>query len=492
MRPWPRHPVIYEINTWVWLREISRKYRKPMNLATVPEQEWDAIASYGFDAVWLMGVWERSPAGIAISMAVPGLLESFRNTLPDFSAEDNVGSPYCVRRYVVDPYFGGATALALARTMLRLRGIRLILDFVSNHLAPDHPWAIAHPDFFIQGNADDLKNTPESFVTVGAHIFALGRDPYYPAWPDVLQLNVFHLGLRQAMGELVRDIATQCDGLRCDMAMLVMNSVFERTWGPRAGTRAATDYWAALIPAIKEKHAEFRFIAEAYWGLEWELQQQGFDHCYDKQLYDRLEKGCAEQVHLHLGADPEFQQKLVRFIENHDEPRAASTFPPAKLCAAAVAALTLPGAKLLHQGQLEGLKVRVPVFLRRRPAEPADRDIVAFYRRLMKTIDRDIFRHGDWQRCERSGWSDNQSCRNILAWCWTRKDERFLVVINLSPEPAQARVHLQWPELRGRQWRLDDVMSNRSYDREGDEMRDVGLYVDLKSWEYCFFKVNAI
>ena len=68
MKTWPRHPVIYEINTWVWLAELGQKTQKPVTLATVPPEEWDQIASLGFDAVWFMGVWERSPAGIEISV----------------------------------------------------------------------------------------------------------------------------------------------------------------------------------------------------------------------------------------------------------------------------------------------------------------------------------------------------------------------------------------------------------------------------------------
>jgi hypothetical protein len=86
MASWPKHPVIYEINTWVWLEDLSRKYKRPVNLASVPPEEWDAIASHGFDAVWFMGVWERSPAGIEISMRNTGLLEDFRRALPDFGS----------------------------------------------------------------------------------------------------------------------------------------------------------------------------------------------------------------------------------------------------------------------------------------------------------------------------------------------------------------------------------------------------------------------
>lgn len=492
MNSWPKHPVIYEINTCVWLEELSRTHQRQVCLSTVPDQEWDAIAACGFDAVWFMGVWERSPAGIDISMRNAGLLEDFKRALPDFAAEDNVGSPYCVRDYVVDAQLGGTKGLAIARRKLRERGLRLILDFVPNHTAPDHPWVTAHPEYFVQGNSDDANNDPASFVEVAGKVFACGRDPYFPAWPDVLQINAFQPELRQAVIETIETIAEQCDGIRCDMAMLMLNHIFERTWGSRAGNRPADDYWTTIISAIKEQHPEFRFMAEAYWDLEWELQQQGFDFCYDKKLYDRMEHGDPESVRQHLLADSMYQQKMVRFIENHDEPRAAATFPGGKGRAAAVAILTLTGAKLLHEGQFEGRTVRLPVFLCRRPEEPVDDDLVAFYKCLLKEVHREVFQNGDWRLCDRSGWPDNQSCQNLLTWCWTGNDERYLVVINFRPEAAQARVYAPWDELRGREWRLNDVLSGASYDRNGSEMRDAGLFVDLGPWQYHLFQFNPL
>ena len=140
----------------------------------------------------------------------------------------------------------------------------------------------------------------------------------------MVQLNAFSQDLRDAHVATLRDIADQCDGVRCDMAMLMMNETFARTWGERVGPAPAGDYWPEVIAAVREDHPDFCFIAEAYWDLEWALQSQGFDYCYDKRLYDRLLHETAEDVRLHLTADTGYQQRLLRFVENHDEPRAAS------------------------------------------------------------------------------------------------------------------------------------------------------------------------
>lgn len=484
MRHWPKHPFIYEINTWVWLDELSRREQRGLTLASVPDAEWDRIASLGFDAVWFMGVWERSPEGIRISMANDGLLADFRRALPDFSDRDNVGSPYCVRRYVVDPHLGGPEALAAARRKLADRGLSLILDFVPNHVAPDHPWVDDQPAYFIRGSEEDLKADPRSFVSLAGRVFACGRDPYFPAWPDVLQLNAFDKGLRGAVIETLSNIAEQCDGVRCDMAMLLMNSIFQRTWGSRAGSWPDADYWPEVIPAVKAQHPGFQFIAEAYWDLEWDLQQQGFDYCYDKRLYDRLEHDPAETVRLHLCADLDYQERLLRFIENHDEPRAAASFTPEKHRTAAVTALTLPGARLIHEGQLEGRKVRLPVFLARRPEEMPDATLFAFYKQLLETLHRGDFLKGAWCLCERTGWPDNASCLNLVSWCWRKGESRCLIVVNLSDAPSQGMVRVPWDDLRGRTWRLKDAFKAEFLERDGEQMCDHGLYVDLPAWGF--------
>jgi glycosidase len=264
MGPWTKQPLIFEINTWVWLHDLSRTYQRPLTLGSAPAEEWDSIAALGMDAVWLMGVWERSPAGLEIARKNPDLRVEFRRALPDFIEEDNVGSAYWVRPFEVDARLGGSTALALAREQLAARGLRLILDFVPKHVALDHPWAVAHPEYFIGGTLDDLSGNPSSYTAVGDRILAWGRDPCFPPWEDVLQFNAFHPGLRQAATETVMAIASQCDGIRCDMAMLVMNTIFVDTWGERAGPQPASEYWVEWMQSVRRHHPDFLFMAEVY------------------------------------------------------------------------------------------------------------------------------------------------------------------------------------------------------------------------------------
>ena len=141
-----------------------------------------------------------------------------------------------------------------------------------------------------------------------------------------------------------------------------------------------------MLGALRARHPETVLIAEAYWDMEWVLQQQGFNFCYDKRLYDRIISQDASAVRDHLRADLSYQSRLVRFLENHDEPRIASCLPGDAERAAAVAIATLPGATLWHEGQFEGRRVRPPVFLSRRPDEPPDAELAGWYRRLLAAV----------------------------------------------------------------------------------------------------------
>jgi hypothetical protein len=478
----PARPSIYEIDTWVWLDALGG-----VTLAEVDDARWAEIAALGFDAVWLMGVWERSPSGMAIARADEAIMSSCAAALgegldPD---RDVVGSPYCVRDYRVDPHLGGEDGLAAARQALAAYGLGLILDFVPNHVAADHPWTREHPEYFVHGSRQEAEQHPGAFIEFEDQVLARGRDPYFPPWPDVVQLDAFSPDLRDAAAATLAAIGDRCDGVRCDMAMLMVDEVFARTWGERVDAPLREEYWPQVIGAAHAAHPHMLFIAEAYWDMEAALQAQGFDHCYDKRLYDRLVSEDPAAVRAHLGAGLGYQDGLIRFVENHDEPRAAAAFGaqgPART--AAITSTLLPGALLVHDGQLEGRRVQLPVFLARRPDEEPDLAVRAFYERLLGVRHGEWLRNATWALADTGGWPDNASHEQLVAWTWTGTAavRRLLVVVNLFGAPAQARVALPWPDLAGHAWTLTDALSDDRFERDGDELAADGLYVELPAW----------
>ena len=384
---WPAHPVVYEVNTAVWLGEVAAVLGTDVTLDAVPAPEWDRVVPDGISVVWLMGVWARSPSGRQIALLNPDLRASWSSALPDWTSTDVVGSPYCITDYVPAAEFGGWAGLDVARAELRARGALLMVDWVPNHVGPDSPWLRERPRGVRARHGRGARPSAGGVRRVDGNVFAKGKDPYFAPWPDVVQVDAFAPSLRSLAVQALSRVAQHADAVRCDMAMLMLDDVVTATWGERVGPPPAVTYWTEVIAAVRRVNPAFRFVAEAYWDREWDLQELGFDYCYDKRLYDRLEQGDVAPVRGHLDADPAYQGRLVRFLENHDEPRAARTFaPPERVKAAAVTIATLPGMTLWHDGQAEGREVFVPVFLGRRPEEPPDDALATWHRDLWAAV----------------------------------------------------------------------------------------------------------
>jgi glycosidase len=494
MNEWPQYPTVYEINTWAWLTDLSRQAEGRLTLADVPQAELERIASYGFDGVWLMGVWQRSPGARRVALTYPGWQEAYRHALPDLTADDVVGSPYAIRGYDVDPSLGGDDGLASLRARLQDLGLRLILDFVPNHMALDHSWLGTHRQRLVQSSPDRLAQEPANYfqaeVDGQACIFAHGRDPYFDGWPDTVQIDHRLPDTRRAMSDLLLSIAGRCDGVRCDMAMLLTRDVFLQTWGGSFDP-AAAEFWPAAITDLKALHPRFLTMAEVYWDMEWVMQQQGFDYTYDKRLYDRLLHGDASSVHAHLTAGMDYQQHLARFIENHDERRATEAFGVERSKAAAVLALTLPGLRLIHEGQLEGRQVKLPVHLgRRRPEGPVE-GLEPFYRRLLAALSHPVFHDGAWKLLETGPKSPGDpGYQRAVGHQWILGEERRIVAVNLSEQPAQFFLPVDMPKLADGDCQLRDLLSDEEYTRSGGEMLGRGLYVDLMGFGAHIFEVR--
>jgi hypothetical protein len=491
MTAWPTFPTVYEINTWAWLDDLGRQSDRPVRLDTVPQAELERLAAYPFDGLWLMGVWERSPRGREIAREHRGLQAEYRQALPDYRPEDVVGSPYAVHQYQVDPALGGDRALALLRERLRALGLRLLLDFVPNHLAVDHPWLQAHPERFVIGSRTDLDRSPGEYFVAHEQVFAHGRDPHFPGWTDTAQLDYRRADTRRAMADLLLSISRQCDGVRCDMAMLVTRDTFLHTWSGAFDPPGA-EFWPAAITDIRARAPGFLMLAEVYWDMEWKLQQMGFDYTYDKRLYDRLVHSQPAGVVAHLLADFEYQRHLARFVENHDEARALTAFGQAYSQAAATLVLTLPGLRLVHDGQMEGRRRKLPVQLGRRAAETPVPGLAEFYRRLLAALAEPVMHEGAWGLLPVGPAGEgNEAHRAVVAHCWTLGNEYRLVVTNLSPEPTRCHIHLELPAPEGGNWQLVDRLSELEIQAvEGTD--GGGATLSLPGYGYHLFEVRRV
>ena len=493
MRPYPH---LYEINTQLFLRRLSVKGDTAHLLAELPDDIWKVFSARGFDLVWLMGVWKRSPASRQEALVAKGLRERYDVVLPGWKNDDVTGSPYAVYEYSLDPLWGPQDSLQYLRTRLNKNNLGLILDFVPNHFSRDNRWTMSHPAYFVRGSKEDAAEfAGRSYFSPHEDIYiAHGKDPNFPPWTDTAQVNIFSVSLRKAMINILQQIADQADGVRCDMAMLLLNDVFEKTWGNQLKrfSRPDTEFWAEAIGKVREKHPDFIFVAEAYWGLETQLQQAGFDFVYDKTLYDRVRFSTAGDILDYLRTHSPLEHHSVYFIENHDEQRAVTAFGRERSMAAAVIVMTLPCLRLIHDGQLEGKRIQMPVQLMREPDDAHDTIIGQFYDRLLSICDQDVFHSGTWKLIEATeAYEKDVSYTNVLAWSWRHDEQVKIIVINYSPNSARSWIR---PQLTGEgsgTLELEDELTGIKYNREVAELREKGLYVDLEPYHSHIFSVSS-
>lgn len=490
-----RNPHLYEANACLFLRRISDKYNRPVSLANIPEDEWQFFSHLGIDLLWLMGVWQRSPGSRQKALLDPVLRKEYAQALPDWSAQDISGSPYAIHNYSLEPSLGNVDALAQLKSTLNHHGIGLILDFVPNHVAIDHQWVISHPEWFIKGRDADIIKHQEWFFRskTGVHI-AHGRDPNSPPWKDTAQLSTYSAEVRKALINDLVQITEVADGVRCDMAMLILNDVFTDTWGEVTNTytKPESEFWAEAISRIKRDRPDFLFIAEVYWGLETSLHEMGFDYTYDKQLYDKLRYSTPQEIRNYLASDVQNLKCSVHFVENHDEPRAVTAYGDKRSLMAATIMATLPGLRLFHDGQLEGRRLHIPVQMLREPEEYPDPEVIQFYDRLLRFSNTSTLHDGEWEMMTISqAWAGNESYQNLLAWSWHNDTIIKLVIVNYSPNPAQGRLELSLPAENNRRMNFIDKLTGTNYVRDPDEVRSHGLYIALEPYHAHLFDMTT-
>jgi glycosidase len=488
--PLRQHPHLFEINIWAWLEKLSARMGRLVKLADVPDSEWDAIAARGFDIIWFMGIWQHSAEARRIELADPQNKPLFDRVLPGWKPNDVIGSPYSIAQYAPDPRIGTWDSLDQVREKLRSRGIAVFLDFVGNHTALDHPWTREHPEFYVQGTEADFQRDPSSFHKIDSKgpVVALGKDPYFPAWDDVAQLNHFSIEMRAALIGELRKIATHCDGARCDMAMLQFNDIFERVWRHLVGNvdPPDTEFWADAHAAVPD----LILLAEAYWGTEQRLLDLGFSYVYDKGLYDAVRFLKMPEVHGRLSEGLAYQKHLVRFLENHDEDRCAAAFPPERLTSVVTFMGTLPGMRFYQEGEAEGAKTHLPVALRRVADEAPNQASVAIFEKILRTTREDVFHKGVWNVLPVHSEGEDTSA-NLVAFEWRLESAWKVIVVNLTDSVSQGRIPFGDRSLPGQEYIFRDELDDIKYPRTGDEIRRVGLFVRREAYQAHLFDVST-
>lgn len=490
------HPLVYEINTRCWLQELGEQRGTAVHLHSVPEAEFRRWQELGFTHVWLMGIWPTGPRSRARALDSPLFYELPGQPRTEWPPNDVAGSPFAVSEYKVSRDLGGEQGLQRFREKLHLHGLRLLLDFVPNHVGLDHPWVQHHPEYFVQSD-QPLPGTFAIDTPAGRRWIAHGKDPNFPPWTDTAQLDYRKLETQRAVGDAVQAVARRCDGLRCDMAMLLLQDVFTTNWRsfPFDLPAPEGEFWANLIRRVRRAQPDFLLLAEVYWDLEARLQALGFDFTYDKRLYDYLIYQDRSQVRRHLlGVSPSFLSASTHFLENHDEPRIAAVLPAGPHQAAALLTLCLPGMRLLHDGQLTGSRIKLPVQVSRRPKEPVDQQLAHFYNHLLRALATTSVGQGRWELpAVRPAWHENPTHQDIVVIQWQAADDQFdLAVVNLADHRSQAYVTLGIPSISRHNWILRDLLGAEEYQRCGDDLQNQGLYLDVPPYAAQLFHFQPI
>ncbi len=486
---------LYEINLRVWLKQNYPDKK----LSDLPKDYFLYLKNKGINIVWFMGLWNTCPHIIKECCFTPELISAYKKALKDFKNEDVVGSPYAVEEYEINPIIGNWDDLLRFREMLNSIGLKLFLDFIPNHFNAGSKLLKTNPEIFLHTDEESFIRDPFTFFKTELnkdYIFAHGRDPLFPAWTDTVQINYFSQQAREFMQDNLLKISEAADGVRCDMAMLPLNNVFNNTWmgtlNKSSFKKPQNEFWEIAIKKVKQKYPNFIFLAEAYWDLEWDLQQLGFDYTYDKRLYDRLITKDIPGVKAHLNADKSYQLKSVRFIENHDEERAVTALGKERCLAAATVISTIQGMVLYHDGQFEGRRLKLPVQIGRLPDEKKSTFSDEYYDKLLEITKHDIFRKGEWKLLTTVPAAvNNDTCNYIFAWQWLYENEVRIVIINYLNNTAQCRIKLNLPSKFNKIY-FTDLLSGNEYSRNMEELKEPGIFIELKGFHSHIFaaKIN--
>ncbi|TYO99072.1 alpha amylase catalytic subunit [Geothermobacter ehrlichii] len=483
---WMADVVLIAKSIRVWMYQLGHRYQTEVRtLDDIPDTELEQLAACGFNALWLIGLWERSPASAKIKR-----LRGNR---------DAAASAYALFDYDIAAEIGGDAAFDRFRHRCRRHGILLCGDVVPNHFGLDSRWLRDHPERFVQTDhppfpgysftGPDLSGHPDIELVIedgywdhsdAAVVFRHvdrrsgrtryiyhGNDGTHLPWNDTAQLDYLRPDVREAMIELILQVAKRFDLIRFDAAMTLAKRHFQRLWYPLPGGGSGVpsramfaltaeefdrafpqEFWRQVVDRLAAEAPDTLLLAEAFWMLEgYFVRELGMHRVYNSAFMNMLKH--EENARYHrvirdtLACDRRILQRFVNFMNNPDEATAVEQFGKGdKYFAVAVLLATLPGLPLFGHGQVEGLREKYGMeFVR--PLLDEERDegffrhhqsqIFPLLRRRRLFSGADSFRFYDFV-------TDTGCDENVFAFSNGHGDERVLVVVNNSPHPTAGRI----------------------------------------------------
>jgi len=397
-KDWMPRTVLIAKNTYVWLDQLSKQYRRNIyRLDQIPDEELDSLARRGFTGLWLIGLWERSPASARIKQMMGN--------------PEAVASAYSVSSYDPAQDLGGDEALHNLRERAWARGIRLASDMVPNHVGIDSPWVVNHPDWFVQlpyspfpaysfngpnlswdervgifveDHYYDRTDAAVTFMRVDyqageARFIYHGNDGTNMPWNDTAQLNYLLPEVREAVIQTILHVARNFPIIRFDAAMTLAKKHFQRLWFPEPGSGGAipsraehglswqqfheafpVEFWREVVDRVAQEAPDTLLLAEAFWLMEgYFVRTLGMHRVYNSafmnMLRDEDNAKYRSVMKNTLEFDPEILKRFVNFMNNPDERTAVEQFGKGdKYFGVCVLMVTLPGLPMFGHGQVEG------------------------------------------------------------------------------------------------------------------------------------------
>jgi len=536
---WKQNLVLIAKNTFVWLYQLSDKYNKPIkHLDQIPIEELESLRSFGVNGLWLIGIWERSPASKKIKEL--------------YGKKDATASAYSIYNYRITNDLGGEDAYLKLKTKANDAGLKLGCDMVPNHTGIDSPWVIDHPDWFIQAernpssgfeyNSPNLSSDPLAEIRIeegyftqtgAAEIFQFrynsseknlymyhGNDGTSMPWNDTAQLNYLNQETRKAVREVILDVASKFDIIRLDAAMTLTRQHYKRLWFPNIGeskfipTRGnynmddldfddqmPREFWIEVLNDIQEKEPDTLLIAEAFWLMEgFFIQHLGMDRVYNSAFMNLLRDEENEKFKQFIKdiivIDPLFLERLVNYQSTPDEESAINQFGnKEKYFSICTLLATMPGLPMFGHGQFEGYKERYGMdFLQPHLKETPDEDLITGHKEFIQPLleNRSKYSCSKNFKLHDYHYPNGKINNNVIAYSNQNENYHSLVIYNNADRQSDGFIKISFYLHENNSIMLIDFYTKKEIQIPSLAIENQEISIRLSSYECRVFEIKSI